>query len=308
MRTFIDEKLSELTSDILSSYEREAGTRRIGVMCLPSRAKIIELLERIRQLLYPGYFGHKELSQQNVQFHAGNLLARVGKELTVQVYNCLCEGASGEENGVCWKTADKIAVEFLFKIPQIRAALAWDVQAFYEGDPAAHSIKEIIYCYPGFYAITVYRVAHELIHLGVDLMPRIMSEHAHSITGADIHPAAEIGKSFFIDHATGVVIGETCHIGDRVKIYQGVTLGAKSFPKDERGRVIKGKKRHPTIEDDVTIYPNATILGGETVIGKGCTISGNVYLTESVQPGYLVKPKEHNLQVLPQKALAGERP
>ena len=306
MRSFIDEKLSELTTDILDSYQRETSTRRIGVMCLPSRAKIIELIGRIRQLLFPGYFGHKELSQQNIQYHLGNLLVQVGNDLTEQVYNCLSEGCSDNENSARIKRADKIAGEFLAKIPQIRTALSLDVQSFYEGDPAARSIKEIIYCYPGFYAITVYRAAHELLHLGVDLMPRIMSEYAHSITGADIHPAAEIGKNFFIDHATGVVIGETCRIGDRVKIYQGVTLGAKSFPKDERGRVIKGTKRHPTIEDDVTIYPNATILGGETVIGKGCTISGNVYLTESVQPGYLVKPKEPKLQVLPQEAGSGE--
>ena len=175
-------------------------------------------------------------------------------------------------------------------------ALALDAQAAYDGDPAAKSIDEVIYCYPGFYAISAYRIAHELVTLGVPLMPRILSEYAHSATGTDIHPGATIGESFFIDHATGVVIGETTEIGDHVKIYQGVTLGARSFPKDERGKVIKGHKRHPTLMDNVTVYPNATILGGNTVIGKGVTIGGNAYVTESVDADTVVKqpaPKLH---------------
>jgi len=298
MNSPVDKDLAKLTDKVLASYRREKQTKRIGEMCLLSRAKIIEILERIRQLLFPGYFGHKELTQQNVQFHAGNLLVQVGKNLAEQIYNCLCTCHSDEKVRVCQKKAGEIARDFLARIPQIRTFLAMDAQAFYDGDPAAKSLDEIIYCYPGFYAITVYRIAHELLELGVMLMPRIMTEYAHSITGTDIHPGAKIGKRFFIDHATGVVIGETTQIGDNVKIYQGVTLGAKSFPKDERGRVIKGFKRHPTIEDNVTIYPNATILGGQTVIGKGATVSGNVYITESVQRNSLVKQETPKLQVI----------
>jgi serine O-acetyltransferase len=174
--------------------------------------------------------------------------------------------------------------------------LAVDAEAAYDGDPAAKSIDEVIYCYPGFYAVMTYRVAHELLP-GVPLMARIMTEHAHSVTGCDIHPGAKIGKRFFIDHATGVVIGETAEIGDNVKIYQGVTLGALSFPKDERGRVIKGLKRHPTIEDDVTIYANATILGGKTVIGKGVTVAGNTFVTESITAGSVVTRESPRLDV-----------
>lgn len=175
--------------------------------------------------------------------------------------------------------------------------LSLDAQAAFDGDPAAKSIDEIIYSYPGFYAVTVYRIAHEILTLGVPLMSRIMSEHAHSVTGTDIHPGATIGKRFFIDHATGVVIGETCHIGNDVKIYQGVTLGALSFPKDERGRVIKGLQRHPTLEDGVTIYANATILGGQTVIGKGVTVGGNTFITESISADTMVAMKPAELKI-----------
>ncbi|MCK4629134.1 MAG: serine acetyltransferase [Sedimentisphaerales bacterium] len=307
MNKTLDKNLPRLTKGILASYQREKRTQRIGEACLPSRAMIVDVLDRIRQLLFPGYFGHKQLTKQNVQFHVGNLLAQTGRDLTEQIYSCICKCADNE--GICQsrKKAEKFANDFLAKIPQIRAALALDIQAFYDGDPAAKSLDEIIYCYPGFYAVMVYRIAHELLELGVVLMPRIMTEYAHSITGTDIHPGAKIGKRFFIDHATGVVIGETTRIGDNVKIYQGVTLGAKSFPKDERGRVIKGYKRHPTIEDNVTIYPNATILGGETIIGKGATIGGNVYITESVAPHRLVKQETPQLQVLRKRVKKSKR-
>ena len=298
MNKTLDKNLVSLTESILTSYRKEKRIQRIGEICLPSRARIVETLERIRQLLFPGYFGHKELTRQNIQFHVGNLLTQVGSDLTDQIYNCLCRYQSDEQVAACRKNAEKIAHDFLERIPAIRSALVLDVQAFYDGDPAAKSLDEIIYCYPGFYAVTVYRIAHEFLVLGVELMPRIMSEHAHSTTGTDIHPGAKIGKRFFIDHGTGVVIGETTQIGDNVKIYQGVTLGAKSFPKDERGRVIKGFKRHPTIKDNVTIYPNATILGGDTIIGKGATISGNVYITESVAAHSLVKQETPKLQIL----------
>ncbi len=298
----MNKNLNKLTDKILASYAREKKIDRIGEACLPSRARIVEVVDLTRQLLFPGYFGNKELTKQNLPYHVGNLAGKVGKLLAEQVAGCLCVCKSKDEMVKRQNEAEQRTRDFLAKIPDIRAALALDVQAFYDGDPAAVSIEEIIYSYPGFYAICVYRMAHQLLIQKVPLIPRIMSEHAHSLTGTDIHPGAKIGKRFFIDHGTGVVIGETSIIGDNVKIYQGVTLGAQSFPKDERGRAIKGLKRHPTIEDNVTIYPNATILGGETVIGKGVTIGGNVYIIKSVMPGQLVKTEDPKLQVLDKKS------
>ena len=234
----------------------------------------------------------------------GNLLNRLGDELADEINHCLCAGRdSGEcpDPAKCVSEARAIAQEFLARVPAVREMLALDAQAAYDGDPAARSIDEVIYCYPGFYAIAVYRVAHELWELGVPLMPRIMTECAHSLTGTDIHPAAKIGRSFFIDHATGVVVGETTVIGDNVKIYQGVTLGALSIPKDERGRAIKGHKRHPTIEENVTIYANATILGGQTVIGAGVTVGGNTFVTESIRAGTTVAHRDGNLKASSEK-------
>jgi serine O-acetyltransferase len=295
--------LNWLTDEILASYDVDGRTRRVGETFLPSRTRIVEIVEELRQLLFPGFLGHKRLTRENVKFHVGNLVSRIAEDLTEQINHCLCSDRENArcrdctDHTQCRERAEHITADFLARIPSIRTALALDAQAAYDGDPAAKSIDEVIYSYPGFYAVTVYRVAHELLELGVPLMPRIMSEHAHSITGTDIHPGAAIGRSFFVDHATGVIIGETCQIGDNVKVYQGVTLGALSFPKDERGRAIKGMKRHPTIEDDVTIYANATILGGETVIGRGSTINGNVFLTESVPPDSVVGQKRSELLV-----------
>ncbi len=311
----LNDALGKLTADMLASYDSEPRTRRIGEMFLPSREKIYDILQEIRVLLFPGYFGHKLLTKENVGYHVGNLLVRFGSALTEQIMHCICTGhrcpdcaASSpcEDMRVCAADAERMTTDFLRRIPEIRRLLALDTQAAYDGDPAATSIEEIIYCYPGFYAVTVYRVAHELYTVGVPLMPRIMSEHAHAVTGTDLHPGARIGESFFIDHATGVVVGETTKIGRNVKVYQGVTLGAKSFPKDERGRVIKGLQRHPTIEDDVTIYPNATILGGETIIGRGVTVGGNSYITSSVEAGSLVRQESPRLEVLSKKAKSSE--
>ena len=300
----LNESLEKLTNGILESYRAEESTRRIGETALPSRSRIVEVLHDVRQLLFPGYFGQKMLTQENVRFHVGNLLTRLGEELTEQVTHCLCTQrrcATCPTPHTCQVEAQEMVNRFLSTIPEVRRKLALDAQAAHDGDPAAKSIEEIVYCYPGFYAVVVYRVAHELLAGGVPLMPRIMTEYAHHVTGTDIHPGAEIGESFFIDHATGVVIGETTRIGEHVKIYQGVTLGAKSFPKDERGRVIKGLRRHPTIEDDVTIYPNATILGGETVIGKGATVGGNAYITSSIAADSLVRQEGPRLEVLSKK-------
>ncbi len=299
--------LERLTNDILASYDADERTHRIGQTFLPSRERIVSVLNEIWQLLFPGYYGQKKLTKENVRFHVGNLLGRIGDDLTEEINHCLCAGRRCVEcpnPDPCHTEACKITHDFLMRIPQLRQMLALDAQAAFDGDPAAKTVDEVIYCYPGFYAVTVYRIAHELLQLGVPLMPRILSEHAHSVTGTDIHPGARIGKSFFIDHATGVVIGETTEIGDSVKIYQGVTLGALSFPKDERGRAIKGLKRHPTIEDNVTIYANATILGGTTVIGAGATVGGNTFVTHSVAAANVVAQEEPKLQVRPKKTKA----
>jgi len=300
--------LGKLTGDILASYDTDDRTHRIGHMFLPSRGKIVAVLEDIRRLIFPGYFGHKELTEANLSIQIERLLAEVRENLQEQIYACVCTECQCPEcadQEKCRLEAREMVEKFLSRIPAVRDMLALDAQAAYDGDPAAKSIDEVIYCYPGFYAVTVYRIAHELLAAGVPLMPRIMTEHAHSITGTDIHPGAKIGKSFFIDHATGVVVGQTTRIGDNVKIYQGVTLGARSFPKDERGRIIKGLQRHPTIEDNVIIYPNATILGGETVIGKGVTIGGNVYVVESVPADSLVKQEALRLHVVRKQANLG---
>ena len=304
MNEQLNSELERLTDEILASYASDGRTHRIGETFLPSRENIVNILQEIRQLLFPGLFGLKKLTQENVKFHVGSLLARLGDDLTEEINHCLCQDKMCDDCRTpeqCKTRAARIVRDFVARIPALRDMLALDAQAAYDGDPAAKGIAEIIYCYPGFFAVTVYRIAHELLKLGVPLMPRIMCEYAHSLTGCDIHPGATIGKAFFIDHATGVVIGETTHIGNNVKIYQGVTLGAKSFPKDERGRAIKGLKRHPTIEDDVTIYAGSTILGGETVVGKGVTVGGNTFVTSSVSAQSVVATEAPKLQVKAKK-------
>lgn len=296
----VDENLAELTGKILASYAAEPSTQRVGETFLPSRSRIVDILYEIRQLLFPGYLGHKKLTDGNIRPHVNKLLAKLHGDLTEEMNHCICTIRTCPEcpgSDVCRDDAAALAGRFLARIPDVRQMLALDAQAAYDGDPAARSVSEVIYCYPGFYAVTVYRVAHELWLTGVHLMARIMSEHAHSFTGADIHPGATIGKSFFIDHATGVVIGETSEIGDNVKVYQGVTLGARSFPKDERGRLIKGLRRHPKLEDNVTIYANATILGGQTTIGQGVTVSGNTFVTESITADSVVAHEKPKLKV-----------
>ena len=280
--------LERLTDEIVASYDACNYTHQIGEMFVPSRSSIVNILDSAGQLIFPGFFGQKKLLREEIRIHAGGILKRLRDELVDQIYHCFCMERHCHEcetKDPCIEKAEELATGFLSRLPEIRAMLALDVQAAFDGDPAAKSTSEVIYCYPGFYAVMVYRIAHELLDVGVPLMPRIMTEYAHSITGTDIHPGAAIGKSFFIDHATGVVIGETCEIGDNVKVYQGVTLGALSFPKDERGRAIKGHKRHPTIEDNVTIYANATILGGCTVISQGSTVAGNTFVTRSLSNG-----------------------
>ena len=250
---------------------------------LSSRDAVIDIIESLRTVLFPGYFGPTDLTAENMAFHLGSTLDRVRRELHEQIGRGFCFACGGERSSECDSRAESATWRFLSRLPEVRRMLATDVQAAYEGDPAATSPDEALFCYPGVTAVIDYRLGHELYALGVPLIPRIITEHAHSITGIDIHPGATIDESFFIDHGTGVVIGETCIIGKRVRLYQGVTLGAKSFPLDADGNPIKGIDRHPVVEDDVIIYSEATILGRVT-IGRGSVIGGNVWLTRSVPP------------------------
>ena len=253
---------------------------------LPSREALLRAVEALRSVLFPGYHGASDVCGDSIRFQVGATLDHVRRLMHEQIRRSLCF-ACKEPNPTrcpqCRVRSVAIASDFLARLPEISRLLATDVQAAYEGDPAATSPDETIICYPGIRAITNHRLAHELYCLEVPILPRIISEHAHSITGIDIHPGASIGEKFFIDHGTGVVIGETCVIGSRVRIYQGVTLGAKSFPLDENGNPIKGIPRHPIVEDDVIIYGGATILGRIT-LGKGTVIGGNVWLTRSTPP------------------------
>ena len=232
--------------------------------------------------------GKEEITKANVKYHLGNTLTSVYTRLTDEVEKSLkyiCRKISECPQDVCQKRAHVVVKELLEKLPEIRAMLSGDIQAAYAGDPAAVSTEEVILSYPCVLAITTYRIAHELYLRGIPLIPRIMSEHVHSLTGIDIHPGAKIGKNFFIDHGTGVVIGETTEIGDNVKLYQGVTLGALSFPKDEKGNIIKGRKRHPTVGNNVVIYSGATLLGPDAIIGDNVVIGGNVWITSPVASG-----------------------
>ena len=252
---------------------------------LPARDAIIDIVESLRSTLFPGYFGLSELTDESRHFHIGATLDRVRRALTKQIQRCQCFECKTE--GVvsqCQLRASETCDAFLQRLPEVQRLLRGDVDAAYEGDPALTTADEAIFCYPGLQAITSQRLAHELHKLKIPLMPRIITEHAHSVTGIDIHPGAQIGERLFIDHGTGVVVGETCVIGNNVRIYQGVTLGAKSFPLDEHGNPIKGIARHPIVEDDVVIYSGATILGRIT-LGKASVIGGNVWLTRSLSPG-----------------------
>jgi serine O-acetyltransferase len=264
-----------------------AGIRkRWQEQALPSRQAIGEIIEALRSVLFPGYFGFSDLKEESLRFHVGAKLDHLRRKLQEQIKRGLCFSC-GEGPGclpACDEKARELTGEFLSRLPAVQWLLALDVAAAYEGDPAAATPDEVIFCYPGLGAVTNYRLAHELYLLGVPIIPRMITEAAHSATGIDIHPGAAIGERFFIDHGTGVVIGATSIIGSRVRIYQGVTLGAKSFQLDEAGNPVRGIDRHPIVEDDVTIYSGATILGRIT-IGRESVIGGNVWLVHSVPPG-----------------------
>jgi serine O-acetyltransferase len=269
--------------------------KRWQEQALPSRQVIGEIIESLRSVLFPGYFGFSELKAESLRFHVGSTLDHIRRDLQEQIKRGLC--FSCEEGPGCLPVCDakarELTGEFLRRLPKVQRLLARDVRAAFEGDPAAANQDEVIFCYPGLVAITNYRLAHELHLLGVPIIPRMITESAHSATGIDIHPGAGIGEHFFIDHGTGVVIGETCIIGSRVRLYQGVTLGAKSFQLDGEGNPVRGIDRHPIVEDDVTVYSGATILGRVT-IGRGSVIGGNVWLVHSVPPGSRVTQAQSN--------------
>ncbi len=301
--------IRKLAKELVESYRSTERITNIEKRHFPSRDQVIKITEELRELLFPGYLGRADLCWNSVEYFVGNKLDRLFTLLSEEIakaFGSLMLGKAEEDFQTllckCRERACREAEIFFSKLSGIREMLDEDVQAAYDGDPAAKSIEEIIFSYPCVLAISVYRMAHELFLQDVPLIPRMMTEYAHALTGIDIHPGARIGRSFFIDHGTGVVIGETCEIGDNVKIYQGVTLGALSFPKDERGKIIRGIKRHPTIESGVTIYAGATILGGNTVIGKNSVVGGNVWLTHSIPSNTKVIIEEPRLRIVENKS------
>src|SRR5687767_14129057 len=287
-RNHLNERLPDVVNRVVANIESETSLQHLNRVYLPSRDAIIESIGLLRQIIFPGYFGKQGLTTANLPFRVGELMVELTDILYEQVRFCLryreqIPGANGgtQQCKACDTEAAEIVAKFFDRLPAVRDLLVTDVKAAFDSDPAAQSTDETIFCYPGLFAITVQRLAHEFCRLDVPLLPRIMTEHAHSLTGIDIHPGARLGESFFIDPGTGVALGETTEIGRNVKIYQGVTLGALA---PAYGQLLRGQKRHPTIEDDVTIYAGATILGGDTVIGRGSVIGGNVFITSSVPP------------------------
>jgi len=289
-------QLPQVIAQIVESCRKEQTIAHYDPIKIPSQESVIDILEDLKDILFPGFFRQQDMNAYSLNYHIGNAVNRLFEKLAAQITRSIRHECRRQHSPCtqCIERGQKEALDFLQKIPSLRETLAGDVRAAYQGDPAAKSFDEIIFSYPCILAIMVYRVAHELHIQGVPLIPRIMTEYAHRETGIDIHPGARIGQEFFIDHGTGVVIGETTEIGHRVKIYQGVTLGAMSFPTDCQGNLIRGIKRHPTIEDDVTLYANATILG-PTVIGARSVIGGNVWITQAVPPDTVVNIEQPTL-------------
>ncbi len=287
----LKEQLPNLTEKIVATYLEEGSVNYLGHRPLPRHEAIISAIDDLKDILFPGYRRREGLHLGNVTYHVGDLIDGLHDKLTRQIARALQHddrvvhrGEPCEEDVDYEAKGQAMAITFLERLPAIRRVLATDVQAAFDGDPACRSIDEVIFCYPGLEAITIHRLAHEMHRLGVPFIPRMMSEHSHMRTGIDIHPGATIGHHFFIDHGTGVVIGETCQIGNYVKIYQGVTLGALSFATDSDGHLVRGHKRHPTLEDRVVVYANATVLGGKTVVGHDSVIGSSAWVTRSVAP------------------------
>ncbi|MBV8859891.1 MAG: serine acetyltransferase [Acidobacteria bacterium] len=296
----MNDKVSRAAAALVESYEG-GGVKihHLDRRPLPSRDAAVAVLDALQELMFPGYTGAQGLTGAGLRLHVEARVAWLHETLAEQVARAVNHGHRLEDaRPAPERQAAECAEEFIARLPAVREVLATDVKAAYEGDPAARCYDEIIFSYPGLYAIMTYRLAHELHTLDVPLIPRIMTEHAHSRTGIDIHPGTRVGPAFFIDHGTGVVVGGTAVIGANVKLYQGVTLGAFSFDKDAAGQLVRHTKRHPTIEDDVVIYAGATILGGDTCIGRGSVIGGNVWLTHSVPPGTRVLQDSPRLRII----------
>ena len=300
----MDSTLPHIVREILDSYRTVGGINNIDGSNLPSKRAIAVICEDILQLLFPGFHDQEPIHSKELDSAAAFWIGSIAHRLRDEV----CKSLRLGEPDCPVAAAERVVVSFLKALPAIRELLRSDVEAAFEGDPAANTYDEIIVSYPFLETIAIQRCANTLYREKVPLIPRIMTEWAHSRTGIDIHPGAHIGSHFFIDHGTGVVIGETCIIGSHVKLYHGVTLGAKSFQKDEEGRILKGGKRHPNVRDNVTIYPNSTVLGGETVIGAGSTIGGNVFLQHSVPENSLVYFEETQLKVVAKKTRTPAHP
>ena len=286
----IEQRIESVVDSILLDYQNSRAIDRLEVNRHPDKDVIIDMIGKLLRIVYPGYFRDKAYRIYNAKHNLSMLIEDVMYNLNKQLVLVL---QASMDEAQAKNQAQEISLAFLGKIPEIRAMVQTDVEAAYEGDPAATSLDEIIFCYPGLFAITVYRLAHVLYELQVPMIPRIMTEYAHGTTGIDIHPGATVGEYFFIDHGTGIVIGETTVIGQRVKIYQGVTLGGLST---RGGQLLRGVKRHPTIEDNVTIYANASILGGNTVIGRDSVIGANAFITHSIPACTTVTTKSQELQ------------
>ena len=298
-------RLPDVTDQVVATYSQIGTINHLGHSPLPHNDAVIEITHDLMEVIYPGYQRRQKLHAGNVAYHVGDLLEGLSNALTQQVARALRhkqalansdDPQSADANDAFEELAKQKTIALLESLPRLRELLATDVQAAYDGDPAAQGLDEIILCYPGLQAITVHRLAHELYGLDVPFIPRMMAEWSHNRTGIDIHPGATIGPSFFIDHGTGVVIGETTEIAAHVKLYQGVTLGALSFPKDDSGQLVRGQKRHPPIEEGVVIYANATVLGGETVIGARSVIGASVSLIQSVPPNTVVTIEKPQLK------------
>ncbi len=293
----------ELVERVVVSIYEEPLLCYLGSTKLPSRAAIDELVELLREIVFPGFFGRRGLTHISLPLHIQELLSGVAIRAEEQIRSCLRyaqdideQVADCPESAECDRLARETTRAFLQHVPELREMIASDVRAAYDGDPAAHHHDETIFCYPGVEAIFTHRIAHYLYERDVPLLPRLIQEASHSRTGIDIHPGAQIGRSFFIDHGGGVVVGETAVIGEGCRLYQGVTLGAKSFAKDEKGVLLRtGEKRHPTLGDRVTIYAGAVVLGGDTHIGDDCVIAGSVFVTRSVPEGHVVRQKSPEL-------------
>ncbi len=307
------DQLPLLTERIVATYDEVGTMNHLDHCPLPKYCEVVDAIQDLMEIIYPGYRQREGLHKANITFYVGDLVDRLHDRLTQQIGRALRHEAVRDGQVIDCEDAEDFealgqakTILFLDQLPEIRKTLATDVQAAFDGDPACKSTDEVIFCYPGLEAITVYRLAHLLYELDIPFIPRMMSEWAHSRTGIDIHPGATIGPYFFIDHGTGVVIGETCKIGSHVKLYQGVTLGALSFATDEEGNLVRGQKRHPTIEEGVVVYANATILGGETIVGKGAVVGSSVWLTKSLEAGATVLLEKPKLRVRSEETATAE--